>query len=236
MRKAILLSVLSVMLLTSKSNAQGFITSFGVTNQWSLPYEVYYTLDHQYWGYDLVHVAQITNRRVNYFDVVLQRGNVFVRLSVDPFGGIMNSVVNYNYPLVNHVCTNQCGFHSGFYQNNMMVCNHHHHHGHNHVVYRQPQPVYYLHSNGKAYGHHKNKHYTAPVAQQNNRSNNTPVRRSVENNSRSRQNYVNSVGSRSDQSRSDQNRSAGIGSGGSHSDANQSNGRSTNNYPSRRTQ
>lgn len=155
MKKVVLLSVLGVIFLVAKSDAQRFVASFGVTHQWGMPYEVYHTLEHDFWGYDVVHASRISNRRADYFEVVLQRGDVFVRVNVGFGGQIMRTVTSYNYPLVNHICTDYCGFHSDFYNRNNQVCRSNHHHGHNHVVYA---PVVYNsgHHHGNGHNHYNN--------------------------------------------------------------------------------
>lgn len=156
MKKAILLTVFSVFLLASKSEAQGFgfVTSFGVTQQWDVPYEVYYSIDNYYLGYNWVHAQRAYNNQGRlFFDVTLQRGEVFVRVSLDRYGRIFNRAISYSYPLNNHVCNSFCGFHSNFYVNNRNVCSGHNHYGHNHVNYRPV--VIYQQPKGHAYGYHK---------------------------------------------------------------------------------
>mgnify|MGYP000716499182 CR=1 FL=1 len=157
MKKAVLLSILGVILLVSKSEAQHFVTSYGIEQQWGIPYEVYYTLDHDYWGYDIVHASHIVNRRRNYFDIVLQRRGVFVRLSIGRNGRVLRRIVTNDYPLFDHVCNNHCGYHDTFYQNYAVKD----HHGHFYVNYRRPRPNVMAYNNhkkhwhGNAYGHNK---------------------------------------------------------------------------------
>jgi len=65
MKRAIILSVLSVILLASKSEAQQFrfVTSLGVQQHWEIPYEVYHSIEHEYRGFDLVHARRVPFRR-----------------------------------------------------------------------------------------------------------------------------------------------------------------------------
>ncbi len=141
MKKLVLLTVFSVVLLVSKSEAQGFrfITSFGVEQHWDVPYEVYYTLDHYYHGYDWVHARRVYDRGAVSFDVILHRGDAFVSVSLDRSGRIFRRVVDYHYPLHNHVCRDFCGFHADYYASYRTYCSSPHHHGHNNVVYRSGQ-------------------------------------------------------------------------------------------------
>lgn len=152
MRKAVLLSILSVMLLATKSDAQHFITSFGVTHSWGMPYEVVYAIEHDYWGYDIVHTSRIVQRGKVFFDIVLQRGDVFVSVNIGSTGRVFRRAVTYEYPFYNHVCNDFCGYHDLYYRNHRTVCGSHHHHGHNHVVYTRP---YYHNDRPYAYGKYK---------------------------------------------------------------------------------
>ena len=163
MKRAILLSIVFAILFLPKSNAQQFhfVTSFGVTQSWGMPYEVVHAIEHDYWGYDVVHTSRINQHGKLFFDVVLQRGDVFVTVSIGRRGRIYRRVVTYDYPFYNHVCSNFCGYHSNFYRRNVVVCNSHHHHGHNHVTYVRRNYNHHP-GNGHAYGHYKkkgNKHY-----------------------------------------------------------------------------
>ncbi|MEQ8469923.1 MAG: hypothetical protein RIC35_01990 [Marinoscillum sp.] len=152
MRNAVLLSIFSVMLLATKSEAQRFITSFGVTHSWGMPYEVVHAIEHDYWGYDVVHTSRIVQRGKVFFDVVLQRGDVFVSVNLGSNGRIYRRAVTYDYPFHNHVCSDFCGYRDVYYSTHTGVCNSHHHHGHNHVVYSRPVNYY---GSGYAYGHYK---------------------------------------------------------------------------------
>lgn len=165
MKRAILLSIVFAFLSLTKSNAQqwSFVTSFGVTQNWAMPYDVVHAIEHDYWGYDIVHTRRIVQHGKLFYDVVLQRGDVFVTVSIGRYGRIFNRVVAYNYPFHNHVCNNFCGYHSTFYRRNVVACGGNHHHGHNHITYVRRN--YYNHQgngHGYAYGQYKsqgNKHY-----------------------------------------------------------------------------
>ena len=164
MKRAVLLSILLAILFLPKSNAQhfSFVTSFGVTQSWGMPYEVVHAIEHDYWGYDVVHTSRINQHGKLFFDVLLQRGDVFVNVSIGRYGRIYNRVITYDYPFYNHVCNNFCGYHSNFYRRNVVACGSHHHHGHNHVTYVRHHNYYSHPGNGNAYGHFKvkgNKHY-----------------------------------------------------------------------------
>lgn len=179
MKKAILLTLCGAFLFTTKSEAQVFVTSFGVTQSWGLPADVYYSVDHNYYGYDWVHAQRIVDHGAVSFDVVLQRGDVFVSLNLDAFGHIRRRVVNYEYPLYQHVCSDFCGYHTNYYSNHVTVCNSHYHQGHNHVVYvtKTHEP------HGNAYGyykskdnHHQDNHYENKSNSQPSRSSSQPSR------------------------------------------------------------
>ena len=163
MKRAILLSIVLVFLFLPKSDAQqwSFVTSFGATQSWAMPVQVVHAIEHDYWGYDIVHTRRIVQRGKLFFDVVLQRGDVFVNVSIGRYGRIYNQVVTYDYPFSNHICNSFCGYHSTFYRRNVVVCNSHHHHGHNHVTYVRRNYNHHP-GNGHAYGHYKksgNEHY-----------------------------------------------------------------------------
>lgn len=238
MKRALLLSTLFAILILPKSNAQHFIfvTSFGVTQSWGMPYEVVHFIEHDYWGYNVVHTRRINQNGKLFFDIVLQRGDVFVTVSVGRFGRIYNRVVTYDYPFYNHVCGNSCGYHSNFYQRNVVVCNSHHHHGHNHVTYVRHTNHYNHPGNGHAYGKYKSNGNDHHDHKKNYRDNNSYKSRA---NSREYQSRSTSKvytaknepysGRSSSSSRSG---NASVSSRRSSSDS-QSNGRSSGSYKSR---
>ncbi|MEQ8924899.1 MAG: hypothetical protein RLO81_03745 [Fulvivirga sp.] len=144
--------------LSSIVNAQYFVTSFGVELGWNLPNRVHNVVYNNYYGYDIVHASRVSNFGVRYFEIILQRGDVFVEVSVRNDGWINRRVVRYNYPLVNHVCGSVCGFHSNYYTTYYNHCNSHFHNGHNHVVYVNNRRPQHVHDNSPGKGH-KHGHY-----------------------------------------------------------------------------
>jgi hypothetical protein len=245
MKRAVLLSVFSVILLVSKSEAQHFVTSYGVEQRWGIPYEVYYTLDHDFWGYDIVHASHVVNRRHNYFDVVLQRRGVFVRLSIGRNGRVFRRIVTNDYPLFDHACTNHCGFHDTFYHNYAVNDGH----GHFHVNYRRPRPnvvVYndhhhYKKGHGHAYGNNKGKKHDNHGDNYSHRNNDRNDDRRVVEGSRSGnrggngQSRSGAAVNRSDNSRNvTENNSSGRNSSTSSSNSSKRTSASTS-YPSRRS-
>lgn len=213
MKRSILLTVAGLMLLGIESNAQRLVTSFGVELQWGMPSEVYYTLEQDYWGYDLVHTTRFVDRRATFFNVVLQRGNMFVTLTLDPFGRVHQRVVAYNYPFSNHICNDFCGYHNAYYTRNVVYCNAHSHYGHNHVAYN---PVYVAPAPGHAHHDHYNYNYAQHNEKQNhnhdgysdnNNHNNNSQQNAGRSNSRSsgssnsRENSASQNNSRSDSNR-----------------------------------
>jgi hypothetical protein len=139
-------------------NAQHFTTSFGFELGWGIPNRVQTVISHDYYDYDMVHASRITRVGIDYFDVVLQRGDVFIQISVRNDGWISRRTVYQDYPLYDHVCSHSCGYHNNYYVAHRNVCSSHHHGGHNHVVYVNNKhydgPGH--HGKGNAYGHYKN--------------------------------------------------------------------------------
>ena len=164
--KKILLTLAIAVSFTSLVNAQNFVTSFGVQLGWNLPTRVNTVVYHDYYGYDVVHATRVSRFGVGYFDLILQRGDIFVEVSVRNDGWVDRRVVRYDYPLASHVCGSVCGYHSTYYTTYYNNCSGHSHHGHNHVVYVNNRKPHHVHGNnhpgkGHAYGHnkdHKNKH------------------------------------------------------------------------------
>ncbi|WP_258103825.1 hypothetical protein [Marinoscillum sp. MHG1-6] len=144
MKKTIILSFVIAFASITVTKAQwSLTTSFGVTQSWSMPYEVYQTVHHDYYGYEVVHTSRIPTTGVGYFEVVLQRGNVFVQVNIDRYGHVHRRVVHSYNPIVNHSCTAHCGFHTDYYRS--------HHNHFNRNVY-----VYSGHNHGHSHhGHHK---------------------------------------------------------------------------------
>jgi hypothetical protein len=69
---------------------------------------------------------------------------------------------NGRHPLVNHICSSHCGYHSNYYYQQRVVCHAHNHGGHNHINWRQtPRQVRYSRpaNTRVAYNHHRNSSY-----------------------------------------------------------------------------
>lgn len=177
MKKKILLSLFAIMVIASASQAQTFIASFGTGLSWGVPHRVSHFVEHNYSNYNCVHAKRVAFHGGYNFEVVLQRGDIYIELNLDPFGNVIRSVRRDYYPLYDHICGGQCGYHANYYQAFYSSCNSHSHHGHNHINYYYNNG--YAHrqynNNGNAYGHYKNKHnyYT----EEESRSDNKDVRR-----------------------------------------------------------
>lgn len=156
MRKIVLLIAMGAFFLSTKSQAQQFVASFGTYHHWGIPDRIHHTLAYDFYNYDIVHVNRVSRGGYLFFDILLQRGNVFVEVNIGRYGRIVGRTFFDRYPLYNHVCSGHCGYHATYYNINRNVCSSHNHHGHNHVN------VYNNINHGNAYGHHKKgykKHY-----------------------------------------------------------------------------
>ena len=155
--KKILLTFGLVSVLAIGVQAQHFVTSFGMELGWNIPTRVRTVVQHHYHDYHVVHATRAPRLGFDYFDLVLQRGDVFVEVSVRNDGYVANRHVRYDYPLYDHVCGGTCGYHADYYTTYYTTCHGHNHHGHNHVVYNCSQPYYgHRHPRGNAYGYYKN--------------------------------------------------------------------------------
>lgn len=141
-------ALLATLLVTS-ANAQTFVASFGVQHHWRVPMVVSHYIDDYYYNYNWVHTRQIAHHGSIDYEIVLQRGGVFVELTIDTFGRVFRTVRRDYYPLNEHICGSYCGYHTNYYNAYYTACHSHSHHGHNHVKY-------YNRPNGYAYGHYKN--------------------------------------------------------------------------------
>ncbi|MTI21365.1 hypothetical protein E1176_10070 [Fulvivirga sp. RKSG066] len=174
MKKIILLIAIGAFFLSSESKAQHFVASFGVHHQWNVPQRIFHAVDYHYYDYDWVHARRIVRGGRVSFDVILQRGDVFVELNVGARGRIFGRTFFDYYPLYEHVCGNYCGFHQAYYRSHRVACNSHIHRGHNHVVYR---PIYrqynkrHYYNNG--HNHRSNIHDQRRNQTVRNRSNNS---------------------------------------------------------------
>ncbi len=139
-------------------NAQHFTTSYGFELGWGIPNRVQNIISHDYYGYDMVHASRVSRIGIDYFDVVLQRGDIFIQVTVRNDGFVSRRTVFQDYPLYSHVCGVNCGYHNNYYIANRNMCGSHNHYGHNHVVYVNNKH-YNGHAHqvkGNAYGHYKN--------------------------------------------------------------------------------
>lgn len=158
--KKILLILTFIVVVSMKGEAQHFTASFGVTHSWDVPVHVTRVISHDYYGYDVVHATQIRRGGGLFFDLVLQRGDVFVEVNVRHDGYVIDRVYHDYYPLHEHVCSNYCGYHTTYYRSHYRTCNSHSHHGHNHVVYvNRPVGHGHGHGHGHGNGHKHTTHY-----------------------------------------------------------------------------
>ena len=151
MRKKILLGQLAALflliLLVPKANAQTFIASFGVQQDWGVPHRVSHYINNNYYAYNWVHARRVVHHGNVEFEVILQRRNIYLQVTLDRFGHVYKTVRRDYYPLYDHECGNYCGFHSNYYYayypryNQHVHCNNVNHH-------HKPR--------GYAYGRYKN--------------------------------------------------------------------------------
>ena len=158
--KRITLLVALIGAVSFKGNTQHFIASFGIESSWDIPVHVSHVVYDDYYGYEWVHATRVVRRGSLFFEVVLQRGNVFVELHIGPHGHVYRTRHWDHYPFHDHVCSHTCGYHPTYYRTYYNACHSHHHRGHNHVVYRRNVHV---RKNVHVHNHHKtvvvNKHY-----------------------------------------------------------------------------
>ncbi len=136
-------------------NAQHFITSFGYSLNWDMPYSVQHTITHDYYGYDVVHATQAISHGVSYFDIILQNRNAYIKITVRNDGFISRREIYNHNPLYNHVCNSHCGYHTNYYTAYYDNCNSHNHYGHNHVTYVKNYVP--KHGHGYAHGYYEKK-------------------------------------------------------------------------------
>lgn len=158
MKRKILLSIFAIICIAYVSNAQSFIASFGVEHNWGVPHRVSHYINNNYYDYNWVHAKRVINHGSYNFDVVLQRGDIFLEISLDPFGNVYRTTRRDYYPLYEHICDSYCGYHTNYYQANYYTCNSHSHSGHNHVNYYN-RPKGYAYGYYKNQKHHHNKNY-----------------------------------------------------------------------------
>lgn len=150
--KKTLLILLLLAGVSLKGKAQHFIASFGVERSWDVPVMVSRVIYDDYYGYDWVHATRVYQNGGLFFNVILQRQDVFVEVTIDNGGYITREVVRDYYPLHDHICNEFCGYHASYYHTHYHDCHSHDHFGHNHVVYTG-------HPHGHAYGYYRNNPY-----------------------------------------------------------------------------
>ena len=141
-----------IILISSNSNAQYFYTSNGYTQNWYLPAHVEYSIQDNYFGYDIAHVRRYANHGYNNYNVLLHRNGFFVELRFDRHGHVNRTIRHNYYPLISHRCTNHCGYHHTYYKTYYPTYHHKHYvHKHRRTVYANTHNQH--HSN-------HNKYYT----------------------------------------------------------------------------
>ena len=158
--KRITLLVVFITAISFKGNTQHFIASFGIESSWDIPVHVSHVVHDNYYGYEWVHATRVVRRGSLFFEVLLQRGDVFVEVHIGPRGHVYRTRHWDYYPFHDHVCSHRCGYHPVYYRTYYTTCRSHHHHGHNHVVYRKN---IHVQKNVQVHNHHKtvvvNKHH-----------------------------------------------------------------------------
>ncbi|WP_040495179.1 hypothetical protein [Fulvivirga imtechensis] len=151
MKKMILFLLLSTG-VSLQGKAQHFIASFGVEHSWDIPTHISNVVYDHYYGYEWVHASRAYHSGGLFFDVVLQRGDMFVELTIRKDGYITRNFVRDYYPLHDHVCSSHCGYHATYYRTHYKSCHSSHHHGHNHVAYvYRPYGYHHTHSTHYVY-------------------------------------------------------------------------------------
>lgn len=112
----------------SEGRGQHFVSSHGEAYQWSLPYEVYYRIQHDFYRHDVVHVARVSTYRRAFYDVVLRRGGMFIKVRMTPYGKVIYRERNFPFDYRRHQCQRSCGFDQRFYRD--AVCRPVRHEGH----------------------------------------------------------------------------------------------------------
>jgi len=151
MRKRIIQGQLAALflliLLVPKANAQTFIASFGVQHDWGVPHRVSHYINNNYYEYNWVHARRVLHHGNVEFEVILQRRNIYLQVTLDRFGHVYKTVRRDYYPLYDHVCGDYCGFHSNYYY---AYYPRYHQHSHYNNVSHHRRP------SGNAYGSYKN--------------------------------------------------------------------------------
>ena len=144
----------------STANAQTFIASFGVQHNWAVPHRVSHYINDHYYEYNWVHTRKVEyHGRVN-FEIILQRGNIFIEVTLDPFGNVYKTVRRDYSPLYSHECGSYCGYHSNYYNAYYLTLNRHSHYycrvNHTHKPNKYAYGRYNTNGNNR-HGNHFNK-------------------------------------------------------------------------------
>ena len=144
----------STMLFSSTSNAQHFYTSFGISQSWNIPSYVHYSIQDNYFGYNVAHVKRFNRHGHTNFNVLLHRNGWYVEIAMDNHGHIYNRKKHrWTNPLMSHSCGAFCGFHRNYYTSYYPK-----YHGHHHKT------VYVTNHHGHKNSHHKkSKNYYSNV-------------------------------------------------------------------------
>lgn len=147
-----------MILFMSTANAQTFIASFGVQHNWGVPHRVSHYIDDHYYDYNWVHVRKVEHHGSVNFEIVLQRGNIFLEVTLDPFGHVYKTVRREHSPLYAHECASHCGYHSNYYKAYLVTLNRHsHYYGRVNHFHKPKRYAYGRYNNSNNY--HVN-HYT----------------------------------------------------------------------------
>lgn len=142
-----------MILISSNSNAQYFYSSFGYAQDWNLPRYIGYSIQDNYYGYDIAHVQRYTRHGHTNFNILLHRNGYFVELRYDRHGHIYRTIRHNYYPLMAHRCTNHCGYHHNYY-NTYYATYHHKHYKHKH------RKTVYVNTHHGYKNHKHNNYYT----------------------------------------------------------------------------
>lgn len=142
----------------STANAQIFIASFGVQHNWGVPHRVSHYINDNYYDYNWVHARRLELHGNVTFEVVLQRGNIFLEVTLDPFGHVYKTVRRDYSPLYAHECGNHCGYHSNYYNAYYSTFNHYSNYGSHVNHYRKPKRYTYARYNNNGNRYNGNNH------------------------------------------------------------------------------
>lgn len=177
-----------IILFSSNSNAQYFYTSYGYAQNWYLPAYVEYSIQDNYFGYDIAHVQRYTHHGHTNFNVLLHRNGWFVEIRFDHYGHIYRTIRHNYYPLISHRCTNYCGYHHTYYKTYYPTYHHKHYvHKHRKTVYVNTHNQHHKNHNN----YYTNVHVEKQQKQQNHYRSNQQRSRQTQNNVNNRNNSSN---------------------------------------------